>query len=92
VIDALVGIAGRHLCSFSGKGSFFFQIDDVPAGVTVTLTAAKKGYRPYSAPVLLDAHGVLAEVKLSPDQGDCASNPTPDTEPCSCTQPGCVAP
>jgi hypothetical protein len=90
-IDALVGIAGRHLCSFPGKGSFFFRIDDVPAGVTVTVTAAKKGYRPYSAPLTLDGLGVSLEIILSPQEGDCATNPQPSSEPCLCQMASCVS-
>jgi hypothetical protein len=91
IIDALVGIAGRHTCSFAGKGSFFIRIDDVPAGVTVTLTAAKKGYHPYSAQVVLDRSGVPHDIALVPDP-DCASNPRPATEACVCQLPSCVQP
>jgi hypothetical protein len=91
-LDALVGIAGRHTCSFLGKGSFFFRVDDVPPGVTVTLTAAKPGYRPYSAPLRLDRSGVIHEVRLSPAEGDCLSNPRPVTTTCSCSMPTCVPP
>jgi hypothetical protein len=91
-LDALVGIAGRHTCSFRGKGSFFFRIDDLPAGVMVTLTAAKPGYRPYSVALDLDRGGVIHDVRLVPAEGDCASNPQPATSACSCTMPSCVSP
>jgi len=86
--DAKVGLAGRHVCSYAGKGSFGFRIDDVPAGTTLTITAEKLGYLPFSAPLTLKADGTTFDIVMMPASGTCT--PRPATEPCVCDGPGCV--
>lgn len=84
--DALIGIGGRHTCSFKDKGSYFFA--RLPVG-TLKLTAAKMGYALYEATVVITAGGNIHDIQLGPvEPGGCAAVPMPPVA-CSCTTPTC---
>ena len=61
-LSALVGIAGRHQCSFAGKGAYFFS--QLPLG-TLELAAAKDGYMPFAQVIEVKAGGTVLDVKLT---------------------------
>lgn len=85
-VAALVGIAGRHQCSFPSKGSFDFSA--LPAGTTRTLAAAAPRYKTWSEPVAITASGVAnVRIELAPVEG-CATPPPPPM--CSCALEDCV--
>ncbi len=85
-IDAQIGYAGRHTCSITGKGSYYFI--EAPVGMTLAFTAYKKGYKPYSQPLEVVSRGTVVNVALEPE-GGCAM-PRPATEACVCTLPSCT--
>ena len=90
-INALVGIAGKHMCSFQGKGGFFF--DGLPTNIMLTLASAAPGYRTFSKSIVVEAGGTTFDIKL--DRVDEANNssceaPKPPTPVCVCDLPGCV--
>ena len=89
-IDALVGIAGKHTCSFTLKGSYFFRLEDLPANVRLTISAQKKGFAHFTDVLLVTPGGNTYNIDLVPDTGTCASNPRPESEECVCTAPNCV--
>jgi hypothetical protein len=89
-INALVGIANKHWCSFQGKGGFYFS--NVPANVSLTLVAGAPGYKGYAQPIVILASGTTFDIKLtrlgeSSDMScDAAKPPAPV---CICDKPGC---
>jgi hypothetical protein len=86
-LDAKVGIAGRHRCSYPQKGSFFFS--DLPVG-TLELAVAKEGYLLYQATVVIQPGGTVHNVALVPaSPGGCADPPPPDV-PCTCPDADCL--
>lgn len=86
-IDALVGIGGRHTCSFREKGSYFFA--RLPVG-TLKLAATKDGYALYEATVEIVAGGNIRDIQLTPADtaGGCATLPAPPVA-CTCTASTC---
>ena len=86
-IDALVGIGGRHTCSYRAKGSYFFP--RLPLG-TLKLGATKEGYALYEATVEIVAGGTIHDIQLVPADaaGGCATLPAPAVA-CTCTASTC---
>jgi hypothetical protein len=82
-LDALVGIAGQHQCSYPLKGSFFFT--GLPLG-RLNLAAAKDGYTAYSEPVEIVPGGVIHNIRLTRKQG---CSVAPAAAACTCTEPTC---
>lgn len=90
-INALVGIGGQHMCSFTGKGSFFFT--GLPTGVELTLASAAPGYQAFSKPLVISAMGTPFDIaldRLDADPERPCDVPEPPAPMCSCVQPGCV--
>jgi len=86
-LDAKVGIAGHHKCSYPQKGSFFFS--DLPLG-TLELAVAKEGYVLYQAIVVIAPGGTVHNVALTPaSPGGCA-DPLPVPIACDCTEADCL--
>jgi len=86
-LSALVGIAGRHQCSFAGKGAFFFS--QLPLG-TLELAVAKDGYLPFAAVVEVKAGGTVMNVSLTrAADPDCAGQAPADTG-CVCDGGACT--
>lgn len=90
-ISALVGIAGKHTCSFQGKGGFF--LEGLPTDIMLTLASAAPGYRTFSKVIMIEAGGTPFNIKL--ERVDEASNsscdaPKPPTPVCVCDLPTCV--
>jgi hypothetical protein len=88
-VDALVGIAGQHQCSFAGKGSYFFT--QLPFG-KLKLAVANAGYEPFEATVTIVAGGVIQDVVLvrkGGGPGGCGV-PAPPQGTCTCTASTCV--
>ena len=84
--DALIGIGGRHTCSYPNKGSYFFA--RLPVG-TLKLTAAKPGYALYDATVVIAAGGNIHDIQLGPaEPAGCAALPVPPVA-CTCSTPTC---
>lgn len=92
VLNVPVGIAGRHQCSFQGKGSFYFS--DLPTGEPLALTSAAPGYRPFFKAMVLSPDGTPPEeIKLQrlDENGEVSCDvPRPPTPVCSCVVPGCI--
>jgi hypothetical protein len=85
-LDALVGIAGRHTCSYPQKGSYFFRA--VPLG-TLKLAAAKEGYALFEATIEIVPGGNIHNIEMVPaGDGGCAALPSPAIA-CTCTTPTC---
>jgi hypothetical protein len=85
-IDALVGIGGRHTCSYPDKGSYFFP--RLPVGA-LKLTAAKAGYALYEATIVIAAGGNIHDIQLDPaDPAGCGTVPAPPVA-CTCTTSTC---
>lgn len=89
-LDALVGIAGHHTCSYAGKGSFFFS--NLPLG-KLKIAVAKQGYRLYDTTVTIVPGGVVHDVHLqretSDGGADACAGPAPAQVACTCTTPTC---
>ncbi len=85
-VDALVGIAGQHRCSYVSKGSYFFT--NLPLG-RLKLAAAKEGYELYGATVEIVPGGVIHDIKLVRTGGCTAPRPT---VACTCTDSSCNPP
>ncbi|MDX2019646.1 MAG: hypothetical protein SF187_05345 [Deltaproteobacteria bacterium] len=90
-INALVGIAGKHLCSFAGKGGFYFT--GLPTGIELELASAAPGYQAFGKAVVISAAGTTVKIVL--DRVDASSEapcgvPEPPEPMCSCLQPGCI--
>jgi hypothetical protein len=88
-LDAKVGIAGRHQCSFPDKGSFFFS--SLPLG-TLELAVAKDGYLLYQATVVIAPGGTVHNVALVPASAGGCADPPPAQVACTCTDADCVRP
>jgi hypothetical protein len=86
-VDALVGIAGQHQCSFSGKGSYLFR--DLPTGCLLNLSSAAPGYKVFTQAIVPTAEGLVVNIELERASGTC-SDPPPEAVPCRCDRPGCV--
>jgi hypothetical protein len=85
-LDALVGIAGRHVCSYPQKGSYYFRA--VPLG-TLKLAAAKDGYALYEATIEIVPGGNIHDIDMVPaTTGGCGALPSPPVA-CTCTTPTC---
>lgn len=85
-LDALVGIAGRHTCSYPQKGSYFIRA--VPLG-TLKLAAAKDGYALYEATIEIVPGGNIHNIDMVPaTAAGCAALPSPPLA-CTCTTPTC---
>jgi hypothetical protein len=82
-VDARVGIAGQHRCSYVNKGSYFFA--GLPFG-RLKLAAAKEGYELYGATVEIVPGGVIHDIKLVRTGGCTAPRPT---VACTCTDSSC---
>lgn len=84
--DALIGIGGRHTCSFPDKGAYFLA--QLPVG-TLKLTASKAGYALYEATIVITAGGNIHDIQLGPaDAGGCPTLPMPPVA-CTCTSSAC---
>jgi hypothetical protein len=88
VLDAHVGIAGKHTCAFANKGSFFFS--GLPVGCALTVTATRIGYLPYQDVVAIPPGGRAGHTIRLEREAGCAST-TPTGPACRCDEPGCVA-
>ncbi len=86
-LSAKVGIAGRHVCSYAGKGSYF--LTGLPLG-TLRLAVALEGYELVSTTVVIAPGGTVADVTLTPAAPLTCTDPPPDAPPCTCVQPGCL--
>jgi hypothetical protein len=89
VLDANVGIAGQHLCTFKFKGSFFFS--NLPVGCNLTVSVTRDGYRPYYATVVIEPGGLssyMIHLERTSDPQCQAAQPT--GAECRCDVPGCV--
>jgi hypothetical protein len=90
-VDALVGIAGQHQCSFSGKGSYFFT--QLPFG-KLKLAVAKTGYGLYDTTVTIVPGGVIHDVELvragAGAEPDGCGVPPPAQVACSCAANACT--
>ena len=85
-LAALVGIGGQHTCSFTGKGSFFF--DGLPIGVRLTVTSKKEGFARHTEVVTIPPEGLAGhQIALMPESG-CAA-PEPGADACVCHEPVC---
>jgi len=88
LLDALVGVGGKHTCSFSGKGSF--HISGLPVGCDHFLTSIKEGYFGYGEPITIKPNGNPGlRIRLR-RKGGCPG-PRPDPPACSCTAATCTA-
>jgi hypothetical protein len=83
-ISALVGIAGKRMCSFQGKSAFFFT--QIPLG-KLKLAAWKDGYELYGLTVDVIPGGLVKDIRLM-RVGGCTA-PQPADVACSCTTPTC---
>jgi hypothetical protein len=86
-IEAAVGIAGQHTCSVAGKGAYFFS--GLPVGCNLTIMAAKPGYLPAQATVVIPADG-LASYNIRLKRQDGCTTPAPTTMTCQCSTTGCT--
>jgi hypothetical protein len=88
-LDALVGIAGHHMCSFQGKGSYFFS--NLPLGM-LELAVSKTGYDLYDVAVDVVPGGVVHQVALVRTGGgaDGCGVPRPTQVACTCQAPTCL--
>jgi hypothetical protein len=86
-LEAQVGIAGRHTCSFVGKGSFFFR--DLPTGCVLTLTSAKPGYALFVRELVVPPEGSSVLIELERAASGC-TDPPPAPTACRCEQPTCM--
>lgn len=89
-INALVGIANKHWCSFQGKGGFFFT--GVPANINQALVAGAPGYKGFSQPVVVLTTGTTFDIKLirlGATTEDGCDAPKPPAPVCICDKPGC---
>lgn len=89
-INALVGIANKHWCSFQGKGGFSFT--GVPADINQALVAGAPGYKGFSQPVVVLTTGITFDIKLirlgaTTEEG--CDAPKPPAPVCICDKPGC---
>ncbi len=88
-LEANVGVAGRHMCSFRDKGSFHFN--GLPTGCRLTLTARKEGgYRPWAQEIVVAPDGTAnVRIALERDTMSGCTGPAPAPVPCRCDLPGC---
>jgi hypothetical protein len=88
-LDALVGLAGHHVCSFPGKGSYFFT--GLPLG-KLELAVAKTGYDLYKVTVDIATGGVVYDVTLvrTGAGADGCGVPRPTEVACTCQAPTCL--
>jgi hypothetical protein len=86
-VDALVGIAGHHQCSATGKGSYFFP--QLPVG-KLKLAAAKEGYRLFDTTVVIAPGGTILDVDLTRDPPEDCTGPRPADVTCTCAPPQCL--
>jgi hypothetical protein len=85
-LEALVGIGGKHTCSFQGKGSFY--IPGLPVGCDLWLTSKREGYHEHGETVTIKPNGNPGlRIRLR------RQTPCPAPRPagaCQCTGPTCV--
>jgi len=86
-LSALVGIAGRHQCSFSGKGAFFFS--QLPLG-TLELAVAKDGYMPFAQVIEVKAGGTIMDVSLTRAADPACAGQAPADTGCVCEGTACT--
>jgi hypothetical protein len=90
-LNAIVGIAGEHQCSFQGKGSFYFP--NLPLA-RLKLAAGKAGYELFSTTVDIVPGGVVRDVVLTRTGAAVGSDgcdvPRPTEETCVCTASTCL--
>lgn len=85
-LSAKVGIAGRHVCSYEGKGSYFFT--NLPLG-TLRLAVALDGYDLVSMTVVIAPGGSLADVAMTRTAPLTCADPAPVVPACTCVEPTC---
>jgi hypothetical protein len=89
VLDANVGIAGQHACTFKLKGSFYFM--NLPVGCNLTVSATREGYRPHHATVVIEPGGLSSFfIRLERLSDPLCQGPVPTAAACTCDLPGCV--
>jgi hypothetical protein len=87
--NAQIGIAGKHTCSWDGKGSY--DIPGLPVGCDKTLTSARAGFKPFAIAVHVNRNGITrADIRLERVAPCNPSEPTPPAEKCVCTDATCV--
>jgi hypothetical protein len=84
--DAQVGIAGKHGCSWTGKGSF--DLPGLPVGCERTLVIMRAGYKIWSMPILLKPTGNAGIAVRLEREGGCTTMP-PATSACTCIDGTC---
>ncbi|MFL5304811.1 MAG: hypothetical protein ACJ8F1_06335 [Polyangia bacterium] len=85
-LSAKVGIAGRHMCSYEGKGSYFFT--NLPVG-TLRLAVALDGYELVSMTVVVAPGGSVADVAMTRAAPLTCADPGPVVPACTCAEPTC---
>jgi hypothetical protein len=90
-MNAIVGIAGEHQCSFQGKGSFYFS--NLPLA-KLKLAVGKAGYDLFSTTIDVVPGGVVRDVVLTrtgaaPGSDGCGV-PRPTDETCVCAASTCL--
>lgn len=90
-VNVLVGIFGRHQCSFAGKGSLCFN--NLPVHCDLTLTAGHPGYKPFFRTINIPPEGSASvKIELERAVGTCADPPPPNAGSCACnTSMTCVS-
>jgi hypothetical protein len=90
-INANVGIAGQHTCTFAQKGSFHFS--GLPVGCNLTVSATREGYRSHYATVVIETGGTsIYVIRLERMTDPACQGPAPSGAECRCDTAGCVAP
>jgi hypothetical protein len=82
--QVMVGGAGFHTCSYSGKGSYRLRIRNISPGTRIEIGARLPGYLPdpATAVITLEATGTVQNFQLSPASGSCDT--VVDPGPCIC--------
>jgi hypothetical protein len=85
-VNAKVGIAGRHQCSYRDKGSYFFS--GLPLGM-LRLAVALEGYELAATTVVITPGGNVADIALERAPPATCADPAPTPAACTCLDPGC---
>ncbi|HVT07810.1 MAG TPA: carboxypeptidase-like regulatory domain-containing protein [Polyangia bacterium] len=85
-LSAKIGIAGQHMCSYEGKGSYFFT--NLPLG-TLRLAVALDGYDLVSMSVVIAPGGSVADVAMTRAAPLTCADPGPVAPACTCVEPTC---
>jgi len=82
--QVMVGGAGFHTCTYSGKGSYRLRIRNIPPGTRVEIGARLPGYLPdpATAVITLEPDGNTQNFEIRPASGSCTT--VVDAGPCVC--------